>query len=77
MAACDVCGRGLKAQMKYANKIGAAFTLVLGDNELAEKKAKMKNMKTGEETEISLGDDFMNDYLAVTVAAEGLGSLSV
>ena len=77
VAACDVCGRGLKAQMKYANKIGAAFTLVLGDNELAEKKAKMKNMKTGEETEISLGDDFMNDYLAVTVAAEGLGSLSV
>ena len=77
VAACDVCGRGLKAQMKYANKIGAAFTLVLGDNELAETKAKMKNMKTGEETEISLGDDFMNDYLAVTVAAEGLGSLSV
>lgn len=77
VAACDVCGRGLKAQMKYANKIGAAFTLVLGDNELAEKKAKMKNMKTGEETEISLGDDFMNDYLAVTVAAEGLGSLSI
>ena len=77
VAACDVCGRGLKAQMKYANKIGAAFTLVLGDNELAEKKAKMKNMKTGEETEISLGDDFMNDYLAVTVAAERLGSLSV
>ena len=76
-AACDLCARGLKAQMKYANKIGAAFTLVLGDNELAEKKAKMKNMKTGEETEISLGDDFMNDYLAVTVAAEGLGSLSV
>lgn len=77
VAACDVCGRSLKAQMKYANKIGAAFTLVLGDNELAEKKAKMKNMKTGGETEISLGDDFMNDYLAVTVAAEGLGSLSV
>ena len=76
-ADCALCARGLKAQMKYANKIGAAFTLVLGDNELAEKKAKMKNMKTGEETEISLGDDFMNDYLAVTVAAEGLGSLSV
>jgi len=29
----DTIGRGLKAQMKYSDKIGAAFTLVLGDNE--------------------------------------------
>ena len=29
----DLCGRGLKAQMKYAGKIGAKFTMVLGDNE--------------------------------------------
>lgn len=77
VAACDVCSRGLKAQMKYANKIGAAFTLVLGDNELAEKKAKMKNMKTGEEKEISLDEKFMEDYLVITTMAADLGELSL
>ena len=34
-AACDVNARGLKAQMKYADKIGAKYCLVLGDDELA------------------------------------------
>ena len=50
----DISNRGLKAQMKYANKIGAQYTLVLGDTEVDSGKAKLKNMKTGEETEISL-----------------------
>lgn len=54
----DLMGRGLKAQMKYANKIGAAFTMVLGDNELADGKAKLKEMKSGEETVINLDDKF-------------------
>lgn len=76
MAACDLCSRGLKAQMKYANKIGAAFTIVLGDDELANKKAKMKNMKTGEEKPISLGEGFMDDYLSISVAAEDLGEIA-
>ena len=52
----DICGRGLKAQMKYADKIGAKFTLVLGDNEVDGGKARLKNMKTGEENEISLSE---------------------
>ncbi|MBR5923619.1 MAG: histidine--tRNA ligase [Clostridia bacterium] len=47
-AQCDLCGRGLKAQMKYADKIGAAYTTVLGDNELESGKATVKDMKTGE-----------------------------
>lgn len=34
----DVMQRGLKAQMKYANKIGAAFVMVLGENELQDKR---------------------------------------
>ena len=36
----DLCGRGLKAQMKYADKIGAKFTMVLGDNELHRARLK-------------------------------------
>lgn len=50
----DLCGRSLKAQMKYADKLGAAFSTVIGENEICEKKAVLKNMKNGEQTEISL-----------------------
>ena len=53
-AECDICGRSLKAQMKYANKIGARFTLVLGDTELDTGRAQLKNMATGEQREIEL-----------------------
>ena len=53
-AQTDICGRGLKAQMKYANKIAAKFTLVLGDTEVESDKAKLKNMSTGVETEVEL-----------------------
>ena len=58
----DLMGRGLKAQMKYANKIGAAFTIVLGDNELEEGKAKLKEMEKGEEVTIYLGDKFAASF---------------
>lgn len=53
-ALTDIVGRGLKAQMRYANKIGAEYTLVLGDSELESGKAKLKHMETGEETEVEL-----------------------
>ena len=67
----DVCGRGVKAQMKYANKIGAKFTLVLGDDEIRQGKAAMKNMKTGETKTISITEeDFINDYVTVSTEAE-------
>lgn len=52
----DICGRGLKAQMKYADKIGAKFTLVLGDNEVESGKAVLKNMSNSAEKEIALGE---------------------
>ncbi|WP_322184236.1 histidine--tRNA ligase [Neglectibacter caecimuris] len=71
-ADCDLCGRGLKAQMKYADKIGAAYTLVLGEDELRENKAELKNMKTGEKKKISLGDDFTDEYLAACTSQEDL-----
>ena len=53
-AETDIVGRGLKAQMKYANKLGARFTVVLGDNEIAEGKARLKNMSDGSESEVTL-----------------------
>ncbi len=53
----DLCGRSLKAQMKYADKLGAKFSVVIGDNELAENKASLKNMKNGEMIETTLDVD--------------------
>jgi histidyl-tRNA synthetase len=53
-ALTDICGRGLKAQMRYANKIGARFSVVLGDDELASGIIRLKDMKLGEEKEISI-----------------------
>lgn len=63
----DTVGRGLKAQMKYSDKLGAAFTMVLGENELNEKKAKLKNMKTGEETDIILDASFSKHFSDIAI----------
>ena len=57
----DYLGRSVKAQMKYANKIHAKNTIIIGDNELAENKGRLKNMETGEEINVSL--DAVKDYL--------------
>jgi histidyl-tRNA synthetase len=65
-ADCDICGRNLKAQMKYADRIGAKYTLVLGDDEVNSGKAKIKNMKTGETHDISITGDFVSSYLDCT-----------
>ncbi|MEE8706000.1 MAG: histidine--tRNA ligase [Oscillospiraceae bacterium] len=58
----DEIGRGLKAQMKYADKIGARFSLVLGDNEIESGRVMIKNMANGEKTEVSLGDEFLKEF---------------
>ncbi len=50
----DLVGRGLKAQMKYANKIGARFSAVIGTGELEAGVVRVKNMETGEQTEVKL-----------------------
>ena len=53
-AECDVIGRSLKAQMKYANKLGAEYTLILGDTEVESGKAQLRNMQDGTQTEVAL-----------------------
>ena len=57
-AECDVVGRSLKAQMKYANKLHAAYTLIIGDSEVDAGIAQLRNMENGEQTEVSL-DSFV------------------
>ena len=53
-AECDVVGRSLKAQMKYANKKGAKYTLIIGDSEVEAGVAQLRDMESGEQTEVSL-----------------------
>lgn len=55
---CDLMGRSLKAQMKYANKIGAKYSIVLGEDELAKNEAVLKSMFSGSTRPVPLGDTF-------------------
>ena len=51
-AECDIVGRSLKAQMKYADKLGAEYTLILGDSELEAGKAQLRSMADGSQSEL-------------------------
>ena len=53
-AETDLMGRSLKAQMKYADKKGFLYTVVLGDNEIESGKAVLKDMRSGEQKDVSL-----------------------
>ena len=67
-AETDIVGRSVKAQMKYANKIDCGFSLVIGDNELENKQAVLKNMSTGEQTEITLPDGLITAIYDKTIS---------
>ncbi len=53
---CDIdhMDRGIKAQFKYADKIGVAFVLTIGDDELAKNGATIKRMNDGEKIDVEL-----------------------
>ena len=50
----DLMNRSLKAQMKYADKIKAIYTVVLGDDEVEKQTAVAKNMLTKEQITLDL-----------------------
>ncbi|MGL6173627.1 MAG: histidine--tRNA ligase [Cellulosilyticaceae bacterium] len=52
-AESDHLQRSVKAQMKYANKIGARFSAIIGESELENKSFTLKNMENGEQQEIA------------------------
>ena len=64
-AESDIVGKSLRAQMKYADKINAKFSLVIGDNEIDENKAMLKNMTTKEQHEVHLDDNFIAEFLDI------------
>jgi histidyl-tRNA synthetase len=56
--ACEVDARGGKMarQFKHAERVGARYAVVLGGNEVATGQAKLKDLRTREETPIALGE---------------------
>ncbi len=63
----DIVGRKLKPQMKYADKIGAKYSMVIGDDELSANKAIVKNMFTGAKREVPLDDGFYEAFFSFYV----------
>ncbi len=55
-AECDHMGRSLKAQLKYAGKIGAEYAAIIGDDELQKSVAVLRNMKKSEENTVPLAE---------------------
>lgn len=57
----DILGRGLKAQMRYADKLRARYVAIIGDDELDAGVATLKNMTGGEQERV--GFDSLRDRL--------------
>jgi len=66
MAEVDVCARGLKAQMKHADRIGARFTAVLGESEVSSGQIRLKEMSTGSERGCPLSAGEIKTHLQST-----------
>ena len=78
----DVAGRSVKAQMKFANKLGVRNTIVIGDSEIESGKVTVKDMDGGESVEMELDgfEDSYQNYLiqkAVSALADAEGGVDV
>lgn len=60
---CDLMARSVKAQMKYADKLGAKFTGIIGDEELEKGVVRLKRMETGETAEVKLDKEALAQFL--------------
>ena len=52
----DTRERNLKGQMKYANKLGASFTAVIGEDEVNSGEITLKNMESGDQIKVKKED---------------------
>ena len=62
-AECDTMGRSAKAQMKYADKLGARFSCILGENELSQGVAQVKRMDNGSTAQVALEPEAFVQHL--------------
>lgn len=58
----DYLDRKIKAQFKAADRLKAKYVATLGEEELKNNKISVKNMATGEQTELAL-DAFVEQFL--------------
>ncbi len=59
-ATLDLKGRSMKAQMREANRLNVSYVILAGDQELQDRKAAVKNMKTGDQEDVP--HDALLDY---------------
>lgn len=52
----DVCERGLKAQLKYADRLGVKYCAVMGDDELAKGVVSLRNMDDSTQAEVNIAE---------------------
>lgn len=78
-AICDIMNRGIKPQMKYANKISARYSCMIGSNELEQKFVSVKDMNGEGNWDVSLNPESMRDFLfareteSILQSGNGLG----
>ena len=53
-AAMDFAGRSMKAQMKQANKLGAKYSVILGEDEIAEGVAMLRSMEDSSQVKVPM-----------------------
>jgi histidyl-tRNA synthetase len=60
----DYGARSLKSQMKRSDKLGCRYTLILGERELKEKQALLRDMKGSDQQPVGL-DDAVSTILSI------------
>ena len=60
-APAEVTGRSLKASLKWANKIGAAVALILGQSEMTEGRVLVRDLREG--TQESVSNEIVVEYV--------------
>ena len=68
-AETDLCGRSVKAQMKYADKRGFKYTCVIGDTELESNSVKIKDMNSGETFETNLEEGILDRLYDIGISS--------
>jgi len=51
-AEMDYLGKSLKAQLKVADRLGAKYVYIIGDDEIAKESGILKTMATSEQQEV-------------------------
>ena len=61
----DTMDRSLKAQMKYANKVGASYVMIIGEQEVLRSRANLKSMQNSREVEVGLEVDQLDQIVNI------------